>query len=78
MGDSTEEIPKNFRAIPHNSNLFIAAGGQFGNNVLDCAMAMVRDSIQNNAVSHNGITSVFCAWFALGHALYAARSMPLL
>ena len=61
-----------------DKSLFIAAGGQFGNNVLDCTMAMVRDSIQNNAVSHNGITSVFCAWFALGHALYAARSMPFL
>ena len=61
-----------------DKSLFIAAGGQFGNNVLDCTMAMVRDRIQNNAVSHNGITSVFCAWFALGHALYAARSMPLL
>ena len=61
-----------------DKSLFIAAGGQFGNNVLDCTMAMVRDRIQTNAVSHNGITSVFCAWFALGHALYATRSMPLL
>ena len=36
-----------------DESLLVAAGGQLGNDVLDGAVAVVGDGIQNNAVSHN-------------------------
>ena len=36
-----------------DESLLVATGGQLGNDVLDSTVAVVRDGIQNNAVSHN-------------------------
>ena len=35
-----------------DESLLVAAGGQLGNDVLDGAVAMIRNSIQNDTISH--------------------------
>lgn len=42
-----------------DKRFFVPAGGELGDNVFDGTVAMVRDGIEDNAVSHNNHTLLF-------------------
>ena len=53
VGDFLGDAELDQVRVRADESLLVAAGGQFGNDVLDGTVAMVGDRIQNNAVSHS-------------------------
>ena len=52
VGDFRGDAELDQIRVRADESLFVAAGGQFGNDVLDSAVAVVRDSVQNNTICH--------------------------
>ena len=52
VGDLGSDAKLDQVGVRADKSLLVAAGREFGNNVLDGAVTMVRDGVQNNAISH--------------------------
>ena len=52
VGDFLGDAELDQIRVRADESLFVAAGGQFGNDVLDSAVAVVRDRVQNNTICH--------------------------
>ena len=53
VGDLLGDTELDQVGVRADESLLVAASGQFGNNVLDGTVAMVRNAVQNNTISHN-------------------------
>ena len=52
VGDLLGDAELEKVGVRADESLLVAAGGQLGNDVLDSAVAMIRNSIQNDTISH--------------------------
>ena len=52
VGDLLGDAELDKVGVRADESLLVAAGGQLGNDVLDGAVAMIRNSIQNDTISH--------------------------
>ena len=52
VGDLLGDAELEKVGVRADESLLVAAGGQLGNDILDSAVAMIRNSIQNDTISH--------------------------